>query len=241
MLKFRTSDNLWMKVLIFSILTAILFLFPGSLFPQDAAKAADRVYGLDQILYNGKKYNYFLPPGTHGNQYLLSDDFAAGSVAIKGTCYHNLLLNFDILNQQLLLKYRDETGALNIIEVSKAWLEGFSLGTRQFEYLSPEQSPRFFQVLGSGRFRILFYWRKNLDMVAAVGSSDFTFTAAIKDSYVLINGQLKPFRNRHGFVGLFERSHRQEIKGYLHRNKVRLHKAGDQVLADLITFIGNLK
>jgi len=230
-----------MKVLLFSILTCILSLFPGILLSQEAATVADRVYGLDQTLYNGKKYNYFLPAGTHGNQYLLSEEFAEGSVTIKGTSYQNLRLNFDILNQQLLLKYKDETGALNIIEVSKAWLEGFSLGTMQFECLSLGENPRFFQVLGSGQYRILYFWRKSLDMVAAVGSSDFTFSAAVKDSYVLMNGQLKPFRNRHGLVSLFGRTHRQEIKSYLHRNKIRIRKASDQVLADMITFIGNLK
>ncbi|MEI6683012.1 MAG: hypothetical protein WCO44_10310 [Bacteroidota bacterium] len=230
-----------MKVLIFSILTAILFLFPGNLFPQDAAKLADQVYGLDQVLYNGKKYNYFLPPGTHGHQYLLTEEFMEGSVTIRGTCYQNLRLNFDILNQQLLLKYKDDAGAVNILEVSKAWLEGFSLGTMNFEYLSPEQNPRFFQVLGSGSYHILYYWRKSLDMVAAVGSSDFTFSAAVRDSYVLMNGQLRPFRNRHGLVRIFDRSHRQEIKSYLNRNKIKVHKASDAVLGDMISFIGNLK
>ncbi len=164
-----------------------------------------------------------------------------GSVTIRGTCYQNLRLNFDILNQQLLLKYKDDAGAVNILEVSKAWLEGFSLGTMNFEYLSPEQNPRFFQVLGSGSYHILYYWRKSLDMVAAVGSSDFTFSAAVRDSYVLMNGQLRPFRNRHGLVRIFDRSHRQEIKSYLNRNKIKVHKASDAVLGDMISFIGNLK
>jgi len=230
-----------MKSIKCSLLLSILFSFSGTLISQDAETIFDRVYGLDQTLYNGKKYTYFLSSGTNGHQYLFSPDYIAGSVSIKEKCYQGITLNYDIFNQQLLLQYEDETGALNIIEVSKAWLKSFRLGNRNFEFLNLEQYPRFFQVLGEGPVRILYYWRKNLNMDVAIGSSDFTFTSAVRNSYVFMDGQLKPFRTKRRLIGLFDPGLRPEIKSYLRKNKVKVKKASDQAMAEMITFIGSIK
>jgi hypothetical protein len=230
-----------MKGIRFSLLIIYLFFSSGTLNSQEAIKGLDRVYGLDQTLYNGKKYNYCPPAGARGNQNLFSPDYIDGSVTINGKCYQDINLNYDLFNQQLLLKYADKQGAGNIIEVSKAWLLGFRLGMMNFEFLNLEKEPRFFQVLGEGPVRILYYWRKNLDVDGTVGSYHLTFTRAARDSYVLMDGQLKPFRTKRSLVGLFSPGYRPEIKSYLRKNKVNLRKASDQVMAELITFIGNLK
>jgi hypothetical protein len=208
---------------------------------QQATWQYDKAYGLDQTLCNGKKYNYFLPPGTKGHQYLLSPDYFAGTVTLRGKCFRDVALNYDILNQQLLLKYEVDAGALNIIEVSKAWLTCFNLGNRNFELLDLQQGPCFYQVLGEGPVRILYYWRKNLKLEVAIGSSDYIFSPATRDSYVLINGQLRQYRSKRSLIGIFGPQHRQEIKNYLRRNKIKVNKASDQKMAEMINFIGNIR
>jgi hypothetical protein len=208
---------------------------------QDSVKVLDRVYGLDQTLCNGKKYIYKPPPGSRGHQYFLSPAYSTGSVTLKGKCYQDISLNYDLLNQQLLLHYTDETGAMNILEVSKAWLKSFSLGDKNFEFLNLEQEPRFFQTLGEGTARILYYWRKTLNVEGSIGSFYLTFSAPERNSYVLMGGQLKPFSTKRSLIKLFDPGHRSEIKSYLRKNKVKVKKASDQVMAKMITFIGNLK
>ena len=225
----------------YSVLSIILFSISGTLISQDAVKVLDRVYGLDQTLHNGRKYNYYLAFGTKGHQYLFSPDYIAGAVTLKGKSYQDITLNYDILNQQLLLKYKDEGGALNIIEVSKAWLESFRLGNMTFKFLDLEQDPRFYQVLGEGPVQILYYWRKNLKLDGTIGSYNFTFSPAIRDSYVFVDGQLKRFRTKRNLIQLFGPEHRPEIKSYLRKNKVKLKNASDQVMVEMITFIGNIK
>ena len=70
---------------------------------QDAAKELDRVFGPDQTLINGEKYDYCPPAGTKGSQYLATPEYLPGSVTLKGKCYRGLTLNYDIYNQQILL------------------------------------------------------------------------------------------------------------------------------------------
>lgn len=230
-----------MKRIIHPLLFTTLFSFSGLLFSQNAAKDLDKVYGLDQTLCNGKKYNYSVPSSTKGHQFLISPDFISGNVTLKGKSYEGLNLNYDIVNQKLLLQYVDEKGALKIIEISKAWLTAFHRGTKNFEYLSLEQEPHFYQVLGEGRVRILYYWSKKLIVNDVVGSSNFVFTDALRDTFVLKDGQLKRFRTKRNLVRLFEPLQRPAIKSYLHKNKIKLKQATDQEMSELITFIGNIK
>ncbi|MCX6249566.1 MAG: hypothetical protein NTX61_02330 [Bacteroidetes bacterium] len=229
-----------MKTITHSLLLFILVSVSGTLLSQDTVKVPDRVHGPDQTLYNGKKYSYFLPTGVKGDQYLFSQDYLAGSLTLRGKCYLGLTLNYDIFNQQLLLKYNDEMGALNIIEVSKAWIKRFSLGSLNFEYLNLEQGPRYYQVLGESRVQILYYWTKTLVLDVVYGSSVYTFTPAQKDSYLFMHGQLRPFRNNRGLVRLFDPVHRAQIKSYLRKNKINVKKAADQTIVELITYIGKI-
>jgi hypothetical protein len=130
----------------FSII--ILFSFIGNIFSQATSPEFDRIYGPDPLLYNGKKYIYFLPPGTGGHQFLAQPEFTEGEVIIKQIRFSRVSLNYDIYNQQLLLEYPDETGANGIIEVSKAWLDGFHLAGMDFIMHDFGDKPRFYQVLG---------------------------------------------------------------------------------------------
>jgi hypothetical protein len=230
-----------MRSIIWSILIIVLFFISGTLVSQDAVQVLDQVYGLDQTLCNGKKYCYFSPAGTKGNQFLISPVYVNGSVTIKGKCYQGITLNYDIYNQMLLLKYRDEEGSMNILEVSQAWLTSFSLGTKNFEFLKLEQEPHFYQVLGEGPVRILYYWRKNLKLDGAVGSAGFVFSKAERDSFILMDGRLRRFTSKRSLVGLFDAASRPAIKTFLRKNKIKVRKASDPVMAELITFIGNIK
>jgi len=230
-----------MKSIMRSLLLILFFSCSGTLISQNDVKVLDQVYGLDQTLYNGKKYNYSPPPGTKGDQYLQSPDYIDGSVTLNGKCYQDINLNYDIFNQRLLLQYESETGIRNNIEVSKAWLKSFRMGSMNFEFLDLEQKPRFFQVLGIGQVRILYYWRKNLDVDGSIGSYYLTFTRTVRDSYVLMDGQLKPFKNNRSLIGLFNQKIRQEIKSYMRKNKIKVKKTSDKAMEEMITFIANIK
>ena len=229
-----------MKSLIRLFLVLFLFLFSGKLISQDTALELDLVYGLDPLLYNGKKYTYFLPPGTGGNQFLFSPDYFVGQVTVKGKSFDGITLNYDIYNQQLLFQYADATGAFNIIEISKAWVEGFRLGDKDFQYLTFGDGARFYQVLGDGPLFILYYWRKKLELDASYGATYFTFSPSLKNQYVLAGDRLQPFRNKRSLISLCDPRHKQEIRNYIYRNKIKLKNASDQAMTELINYIGNL-
>jgi hypothetical protein len=99
-------------------------------------------------------------------------------------------------NQHTPSSYSDENGASDIIVISNAWLESFRLGDMEFEYLSFADGPRYYQVIGNGPVRILFYRRKDLKLEVSYGGSLHTFTPPVKSQYVLIEGRSQPFSNK---------------------------------------------
>lgn len=230
-----------MRPLRCSLLIVYYFCLSAVAISQGVERNSIQVYGLDQTLYNGKRYNFTAPAGTTGNPFLNSPLFTVGKVKIKEKIYGNINLNYDIYNQQLLLQYSDGKRFLNIIEVSKAWLQSFSLGNRNFELLLLEQEPRFYQVIGEGPIKILYYWRKTLELNNVVGATNFVFSKALRDSYLLKDGQIKPFKSKKNLVQIFPQWQQPLIKNYLRKNKINLKKASDPIMSALITYISNIK
>jgi len=229
-----------MKYVRYSLLLVLLFTFPEFSHPQDAVRDYDQAFGLDQTLCNGKKYYFIVPAGTRGDPFLVSPLYISGSVTLKGRCYRHVILNYDIYNQQILLQYADTKGVMLTIEVSKAWLDGFTLGSRTFERLKSEQQEAYYQVLGSGPVRVAYYWHKTLNLNEAIGSSNYQFSKAIRDSFVLFGGKTIQFKTRKGFIEIFDPSIRPQVKNYIRKNRIRLKRASDNAMADLINYVGKI-
>jgi hypothetical protein len=243
------------NALIRSLILSFLIFFPGKIFSQDTFSEQDKLYGLDQLVYNGKKYSYFLPSGTGGTQYLDSEVFLPGNIVFerKGEVEKRgsreagkqggmeFLLNYDVYNQKLLLKYNDEMGAEQIIEASEAWLKGFTLGPREFILLETNNDQHFYQVLGDEKYKVLYFWRKTLKLINTATSSNYTFSAPVKTRFVMINGEIHPFGSKGSFIKLFGPDHRIEIRSYIQSNGISMKNSPDDVISALIDYISNLE
>jgi len=236
-----TDEIYLMKTFNRSLLLSCLLFFSGIVLSQELYKESDKVYGPDPLIYNGKKYTYFLPSGTGGNQFFQSEEFLEGVIKVKGKTFTGIKINYDIYNQVLLLKYDDETGAPQIIEVSEAWLEGFSLGQSGFRYIEFKGESRFYQVLGSGSQKVLYHWRKTLKLNSSVGNSQFMFSAPLKSNYVMAEDEIYSYGSKGGFIKLFDPVHKTAIKNYLRDNRINPKKSPDKVMADLMDYISNLE
>lgn len=200
-----------------------------------------RIYGMDPLLYNGILYKSFYPEKVKGDQYLASGSYVKGEVTIRGVKYKNLDLNFDIYKQELLLKYLNSNNAFNVIMVSKAWLEDFTIGSKRFEFYStPETANRIYQVLGKNSIKLLYYWKKDLELDnTTYGNSNLCFTAK-KQQNVLLSKSLKRFYNNRSFVHLFAKEKQTHIKKYLRQNKIKVNKEQDQAMEELINYCSKL-
>lgn len=195
----------------------------------------DTVYGLDPVLYNGTLYASYMPGNVNGHPYLFSSGFEPGYVIIKGRKFDNVLLNYDIFNQKLLLKYQDLNGSGRIILLSQAWMNVFSLQDKQFEYIDAGTGQKkLFQVIGNDTLKILYSWKKELSLSNQAGNTGYYFSDPVKTMYLYGNNGLYRFRNNRNFIDFFYPEIKSKIAIYLRENRINVRKASDRNMLLLI-------
>lgn len=208
---------------------------------QPGISDPEKTYGLDQSIINGRRLIFRPPPGTAGHPYLQSNLFSTGTVFLSGTAYPGQAINYDIYRQQLLLRYADNQSPFNVIEVSKARLNGFDLDSRHFELLFPYSDTCFYQVIGTGSIKFAYLWSRKLDLSTTSGNSAYYFSKPERSLYLLREGKLLGFRSNRGLTRLFGREFQPEIREYLRQHKIRVRKSPDEVMERLAGFLGTLK
>jgi hypothetical protein len=200
----------------------------------------DPVYGYDPLLYNGRMY-VFYQPGTGGTQYLFNDFDTKGSITLRGVTYTNLSINYDIYNQQLILKYKDAIGSPRLIEISFAWLESFTLNNNLFEiYTETDSTKRIYQVLGSGDKKILFYHQKELLLHNQQISGSYYFSKGTREKYVLNGNKKVKFNNNRSFISVFSLPEQELLKKYIRQQNINVKKTNDYILNELINYCKTL-
>jgi hypothetical protein len=223
------------------ILLSVYLLTVTGAIAQQADNITDPVYGTDPLLINGKYYTFFLPSNTDGNQYFASPLFETGSATVRGVTYAGILINYDVYNQQLILNYENNIGAHNLITLSDAWLENFSFRGFDFELIAFQDSlKKIYQVMGDGQSRILYYWTKDLVLDSFHGAKNHTFSRPKREMNILTGTQIIKYLNNKSFCSAFESGKRTEIKEYLQRNHVKVKKALDPAMTDVINYCNSL-
>ncbi len=221
------------------LLSAFL-LYTGLFAPLLAApvhaQLPDTLYGFDPILYNGRHYTYVMPRNADGSPFLYQA-FSEGNVTIRGKVYAGVVLNLDLLNQALVMKYVDHQGATVMLEIPDSWLTRARIGTDEFiPVVRDDGTHAYNQVIGEGGIRFQYALRKELNLDNRYGSPQYVFSRVIRSQYAEIQGKLFAFRNNRSFVHLFEESVQSEIINYLKNNKIKVKKAPASAMGSLAGF-----
>lgn len=225
-----------MRQIIHVLIILFLIVFPSSAFSQ---QNIDGIYGHDPILYNGEIYAYQPPPSVNGNQFLTESEFQQGYVNIDGVIFNDLLLNYDIYNQFILLKFTLNYRTL-IIKLNHENLNKFSIGNKHFCLLPGLKSNKIiYQYFGDGKYQIMYQWQKELNL-SNTQSSYYKFLKPKKTNNLYVNNQLFKYKNNRTFLILFKDSDKSSIKTFLKEEKIKVKKASDQQINSLINFCNAL-
>jgi hypothetical protein len=198
------------------------------------------VYGFDPILYNGKIYKYFPKSNIIGNQFFIDENFLPGEITIRDKKYSNLKLNYDIYNQDLILKFESAEGFINSLIVSKAWLQEFSISGFKFKICKLNDFPeRIYQVIGDDSVQIYYYHKKNLELNNVSGLSRYTFKHE-RTRYLYKNRILYQYSTNKSFVKLFNTRNQPDIRQFMRKNKIKVKKSSDAQINQLISFCNDL-
>lgn len=247
------SEHQHIKGLFLVIITSILCISNNYVYSQGSMDSTltdshtleylKSIYGLDPQLHNGKPYNYFKQSNILGNQFLVDEPFTKGELTIRGIKFTNIYLNYDLYEQEVLLKYHNSNGYASILKISKAWLEEFSIGKSNFKFIALNGFPekKIYQVIGlhTDSIQIYYFIKKELLFNNEYGKSNYTFTPK-RSSYLLINGVLHPYSNNKTFIKSFDKNTQSLLKKYLRNNKINVKKSTDATMEQLINYCNSL-
>lgn len=217
-----------------SIIFFVTAMIPAS--AQSASSEIDTIYGSDPLLFNGRQYIYQIPPGSTGNPYLSGPEFQKGWIIIADRQYQHLELNYDIVNQVLLLKYIDESGYTMVIEVSESWLTRFGIGASEFEFIRENNKPLIYQVIQSENVMVRYYWQKELKLENVMTTAAYSFLGPRKTSLLVIHGMEYEYKKNRDFVKAFNPAIQTRISKYLKNNNIKVNKASDASIRTLVNF-----
>jgi hypothetical protein len=199
----------------------------------------DRSYGNDYTLINGIRFLQ-IPARAEGHPFMGENRFSTGRICIGENEYDGVDLKYDICNQQVILNYRDFTGSTQQIVLVSNEINEFTLETRLFRKMElPEKGWRYLQVMEGEPVSCLFYWHKEL-VKGSVGEYYYRYLPEKRSAYLLIYGELHPFRGKRSFINAFPEKYRKEIKGYFKSSNFLFSEASDSDLQYTLHFCNEL-
>lgn len=222
-------------------MTRLLMLMTGVLlgslsYGQDSVKG-EPAFNLDPLLYNGVYYSYHVPSTASGSPYFNGPDFVDGAVRLRGVRYDHLALQYDMLHQQLVLRFLVAGGGVKRIVISEAWLESFDLQGAHFEYLNRKDTlQEIFQVIGTHPVRVAYSWSVEMRLNTRTGAQKFDFSKPVRTAYLITGKGWFPYRSNKEFAAGLNEHRREEIRQYLSQHKIRVRRISDTDLEKLLDY-----
>jgi hypothetical protein len=200
----------------------------------------NKVIGLDENLINGYQYiNQY--SRIKGHVFFGENEFVTGSVVLNKKTYTNVLLKYDILNQDVILSYKTSLQGINHIVLRKNLITEFELDGKYFERLYfPQTDIQFFQVVCNKSIKCLYLWRKTLEINPQSVHDYFECSDQRKQTYLVIDNDLKQYSGKRSFIKLFPEDLHVPINKYMSKQKIKIKDAPDRSIIKLIEFCESL-
>ncbi len=184
-------------------------------------KNFDEYYGVNQDLVSGFQYAYAYQQFV-GNPFFFNENFVLGEVKIKDKIYSNLALKYDIYHQKVVLKYQNNFGAVQQVELVDSMVNGFSLNHIRFVQVKLEdKGVKYVEVVNQGKLQGGYFWSKELKLHTGSGDAQYHFSNDKSKFYLISDGVGYPIRNKWAFLERFPDQKKKKIKTLIKAFKVR--------------------
>ncbi|MFZ5941112.1 MAG: hypothetical protein ACOYXB_11120 [Bacteroidota bacterium] len=221
--------------LLISGLTGFFVLYGQQASFKDIFERSQQEYGLHPLLQNGLYYEY---PYYYskGHPFLLDGQFHKGSIVFRDKRYEDIEIRYDIFHQQVILNLLQGQEMVQILAAME-FVSAFRFEGRDFMKLTgADGQERYFQIVAAGDELICAYsWYKNRNESSENQSfKTYIFGEPKTRKYLFYKGTEYRYRNNKTFAAIFPPEARQEIRSYLKAGGIKVNKADDRTMNDLI-------
>jgi hypothetical protein len=193
-----------------------------------------------QLLFNGRvwrsAYSNFV-----GDEFLYTKEWLSGKVTINGTIFKNVLIRYDILNDQLLAMLNLGT----IVQLNKERINGFTLTFENreitfenFNYRINNPSKGFCQIIYKGDVYLIIKHVKRIQELAVENKYDAFYQQ--QSLYILKGGNfLKITRKKDLIDALSDK--KQQVQNYIREERIRIRTRNPESFIPLLKFYDSLK
>jgi len=210
----------------------------GQTLPVDSLRANfDKLYGLDVLLNNGKKY---FPDKNSiiGHPFWRSPDTFIADVTISGRTFKNHSLKYNLDKQDFLLIFTNYNGQQGQIILNTSVID--SVKNHDFCIIPntyPEIKQQFIQLIYQGRLSCYIAWYKELKISSINGiKSGYVFSDDFHRNYLVYKGVVYRFGNKSSFLRIFSKTERVSIRKYFLTNRFSFKDLDDRKLNKLIAY-----
>lgn len=201
------------------------------------------VYGWDIRLVNGRIYQQ---PHLRaaGHPYFINREWMQGSVIANGQQFTGIQLQYDIFGDNLIYIHRSADGSVNLLQLNKEQVSGFTIKSHRFITLDKERIagldyPQYFEALVLDNVCLLNKWEKKFEQGKVEDFPYGRFLSENKSTFILRQGLLVKIKNRPSLLKCLE-DKKPELKQYMKANKLMNFFLKDHELKAIIEFYNNI-
>ena len=177
-----------------------------------------------------------------GHPFLGNEEYKKGYLIIHNKRYNNMLLKYNVFEQNLVVLYVDNTGTQMAFLPPLNFISEFSLDNLIFKkYTFNNEKTSIYQEVYSGEIKCLYSWKKGREESHHnVQFSAFKYYKPLKKSYLVIDNSIYRYKTKGDLIKLFPLQYKKEILSYIKKQKINVKKSSDQDIVKLMTFCEGL-
>jgi len=193
-----------------------------------------------QILYNGRAWRN-LYSRIKGDQFLFSANLLNGTVTIGPRTFKNLLVKYDIYNDEILTT----TDHGIILQLNKEMIDFFSINYDGKSYLfkrldadSTNTLSGYVNVLYDSNISLYIKYRKEILLLAV--ENKFDLFNQLHKIYLKKGGVIILVNNRRDFLNQLK-DHKQEVRSFIKSNKLKITKKIPESFQPVVEYYDRLQ
>lgn len=222
----------------FSIAQVKNEISPEQLIVRNAASVYFQSLGEQSGVYRGTEYTGYPFRLKSGHQFFESADISYGSVFYDGVLYENVPMRFDIIKDQLVVRYVDQVSGISLHNEK---IDFFSIHNHNFIHIkgdnpnSPSIPPGFYDHVYNGGIDVLVNRSKGTLKEVSVEGNFITILKQKNNFFLKKDGVYYPVENS-GSVLKILGSKQKEIQEYLKKSNVKFRKDPENAIVRMVKY-----
>jgi hypothetical protein len=198
----------------------------------------DAKYGKDPELFKGIKYTDYRRVD-FGHSFIYTENSLEGSLSYKGVVYENVILNYDVFEQVLLLTYKNNIGALVQLVLLTRYVDSFTIGNDTFiKNTYTELSVPFIRLFGDENgVQCIITYEKDYSFNNKASESGFGYSELIMKKYLLVDKKPIRLTRKKQLINYLPENKKELCKAYLKKVKMKFRQMNEIQLVSLCHYL----